>query len=480
MALSVHNAAPPHLSIPHIPRLQYRTTSSDHIDFAPSESVGSMSPASASFSLAVASTSPSSPGPSDLYLSPKSTTEGTKIPKSLDSVAPSVSPPSKPPSAKKKSSKQRGKLFFGFFSVKEPSQQAFDDYQRQLRKKGGTRNGRVNPVGLPGVSTAKLPPTVPKVNSKWDGVPQVLKEKGKQKQIARPPSSDRCSRSVRTSGSETSMGAMSASTRSRASSRHSSAAAMQKFSTTSLSDFYGWESGSTSSCSFPGNEIKAQSQVAPNVRKAHLLASAPPPLPPSIPEEYLGTFQPDITLTSGQPERFSSPAHGANRSSLVSSAAASPSRQLPYIQSDLPTKDVNINTLRETPTTDEVIITSTGFHILGPPASARHKSSTSPVFASEAKRVDVKDEKSRFHSDLKIKIKAPGQSPLACDTSSLDSNLDRRRTKTDISTVGEAIESKGEIMPRTKSILDGRCCSPSTLDGGQKPRKKSLMALFGK
>ena len=56
-----------------------------------------------------------------------------------------------------------------------------------MRKKTQARKGRPSAVGMPGVSSAKLPPTVPKVNTRWDGVPQALKEKEKEKDKAKDP-----------------------------------------------------------------------------------------------------------------------------------------------------------------------------------------------------------------------------------------------------------------------------------------------------
>lgn len=76
---------------------------------------------------------------------------------------------------------KKGGSFFNFLNVKEPSAQAFEDYQNQMRKKTQGKKGRPTAVGMPGVSSARLPPTVPKVNTKWDGVPQALKEKEKEK-----------------------------------------------------------------------------------------------------------------------------------------------------------------------------------------------------------------------------------------------------------------------------------------------------------
>jgi hypothetical protein len=69
---------------------------------------------------------------------------------------------------------KKSSSIFGFLKTKEPSTQAFKEYQEAIRKQAG--NGRLTVVGMPMVSSAKLPAKVPKVNSKWDGVPEVLKE----------------------------------------------------------------------------------------------------------------------------------------------------------------------------------------------------------------------------------------------------------------------------------------------------------------
>lgn len=465
MASPVHSVSSQQLPIPHMPKLQYRTKSSDSINFAQPDSTSSMSTVSISFSSGVASTAPTSPGPSAHCLSPRTKKEGAKTISPVDSMASSVPQSSRLLHASRKNPKRRGKSFFGFFGVKEPSQQAFEDYQRQLRKKGGTKNGRVNAVGLSGVSSAKLPPTVPKVNSKWDGVPQGVKDKGKQKQIAPPPSSGGYSRSIGTSGSEASMSAVSSTTRSRASSRHSSAAGPQQCSATSLSDLYGWESESRSSGSTPGNAIKAhdkarQSSLASTIRKPHVLGPNPPPLPPSIPEEYLVQSL-DTSLRSAQSERCPSPALSTQKSPLDASATASSSKNLPCNQSDRPTKAVIKTTTREIPATDEVILNSNGFRILGPPASARRKSK-SPFLAGEAKEMLVPGGETTLDSESKMETIPYRPSPLA-----------RLNTSASIAPL------EG-FTPRTNPTPEGHHASPSALDEGRKLRKKSRLGLFGK
>ena len=96
-----------------------------------------------------------------------------------------LQPPTSDAPTKKK--KDRPSLF-KFFSVKEPSSQALQQYEETLRKQqsAGRGNssrsgsGRPSAVGMAMVSAAKLPPTVPKVNSKWEGVPDAMVERDKK------------------------------------------------------------------------------------------------------------------------------------------------------------------------------------------------------------------------------------------------------------------------------------------------------------
>lgn len=87
---------------------------------------------------------------------------------------PSVSDASGSPSEKSKSSetlevprKKKGRGLLNFLTVKEPSTKAFEEFAAQQRRELKER-GAERPFG---VSSKKLPPGVPKVNSKWDGLP---------------------------------------------------------------------------------------------------------------------------------------------------------------------------------------------------------------------------------------------------------------------------------------------------------------------
>lgn len=73
--------------------------------------------------------------------------------------------------------KKKGNSMFGFLTLKEPSQSALEQFAEKQRKQAAEKGGKVSAVGIPSVSMQKLPPTVPKVNSKWDGIPESLKAK---------------------------------------------------------------------------------------------------------------------------------------------------------------------------------------------------------------------------------------------------------------------------------------------------------------
>lgn len=75
--------------------------------------------------------------------------------------------------------KKKHSSLFGFLSLKEPSTSALEDFARQQQKQAAAKGGRATAVGMPGISSQKLPPTVPKVNSKWDGLPSPVRDKAK-------------------------------------------------------------------------------------------------------------------------------------------------------------------------------------------------------------------------------------------------------------------------------------------------------------
>ncbi|KAF7508965.1 hypothetical protein GJ744_008521 [Endocarpon pusillum] len=89
----------------------------------------------------------------------------TSAPRSPSARSFAMSSTAKPAKDKKKPS------FLGMLFIKEPSTDAFLHMQNQSQKQTAQKPGRMNPPGMSGVSSTKMPQDVPKVNSKWDGMP---------------------------------------------------------------------------------------------------------------------------------------------------------------------------------------------------------------------------------------------------------------------------------------------------------------------
>lgn len=332
----------PEVVVPWIPRLQYRAKLGN--DPEPVVNVDAISPVSSAFSSSLASTAPSTPALSERSPSPNSSLSAyRKYRQKLMESSSSSNHLShnNDNAAERKPPQKRASSFFNFFSVKEPSQQALEDYQRQLRRSGGasSKDRRLDTVGLTGISSAKLPPTVPKVNSKWDGVPhQLIKEKQKEKEKQKQKQKRNAhlqfsgySRSLRSSGSERSGSTTtSSSALSRSSSQHQepsyslAAGRLQSHTSASnFSDLYGWESGIGSIISISaggtggddgnspegGKRIKYRSKQKLPRKNASYLQAPPPPLSQIIPDQYLDQDLSDLGSLLGPPTAQSSSPH---------------------------------------------------------------------------------------------------------------------------------------------------------------------------
>jgi len=86
---------------------------------------------------------------------------------SFSTASQSASDNSRSSEALQAPAKKKAKDFLNFLTIKEPSTKALEEFaaqqQRELKQRGLTR-----PFGI---SDSKLPANVPKVNSKWDGLP---------------------------------------------------------------------------------------------------------------------------------------------------------------------------------------------------------------------------------------------------------------------------------------------------------------------
>ncbi|KAF2172860.1 hypothetical protein M409DRAFT_16814 [Zasmidium cellare ATCC 36951] len=72
-------------------------------------------------------------------------------------------------------SKRKSSGVLSFLTLKEPSTSALDQFAEHERKKTAQKGAKSVTAVMAGVSSQKLPDHVPKVNSKWDGLPESTK-----------------------------------------------------------------------------------------------------------------------------------------------------------------------------------------------------------------------------------------------------------------------------------------------------------------
>lgn len=364
-----------------LPRLSYRVSSCD---------AQSVSSASTQFTTSTASTTPTSPLHSDFCPSPRSPASDMSLPSSprQSSFAPSSKASSK---ASSNLTKKRSKFLSGLFGAKEPSAQALQNYERQLMKQG---RGRVTPVGMPGVSSAKLPATVPRVNSKWDGVPRTLKEKEKQNDAARQSMSG-LSRQLGTSGSggsEHRTTDRAESSRRRLSRGTVGGASMRSGSSNNLAELYGWETNSShsgsSTINFSAEHRPTTSQSAPSRapsrQQSRSMSSHAHPSPAAIQFSTTELSPPSSVGSPNPPSLSSSP-----MLTPYDLSPATPNTPPPFISFTSPKSEARLEentkiTVLEAPGLEkEVTVKSAGVNILRPPAAAKRKPKPTPLQPSE-------------------------------------------------------------------------------------------------
>ncbi|KAL8758133.1 MAG: hypothetical protein Q9199_001717 [Rusavskia elegans] len=356
---------------PHIPKLTYRNAPSTlSVDNHSIRTVDTQS------STASNSTCATSPPTSSFTGSPRSYqfSDDVLSPLSLDGVSdPRPSSTVLSPQTAKEAKKKPSSIF-KFFSVKEPSTQAFEAYQEQMKKRGTTQTGRANAVGLPGVSSARLPPTVPKVNSRWDGVPQAAKEKVKEKDNpSRSSFASSASRPLYTSRSYGST--MTTATASSTSSTRSDLRANGKLrldnSSGNLADLYGWEvpphstltgiSSGSSTRSFP-LDSRCSAFAAPTLQRKR--SSFFPQIPSVLPPAYESPAEtpPPLDPSSNRPSPLDFP-------NLPT--PSTPKDSVPSWSSDKSNSCQNLPSKEPAQIGKEAVtLSSSGINVLGPPVSA--------------------------------------------------------------------------------------------------------------
>ena len=474
-----------------LPKLSYRTKSCD------TESVSS---ASTGLTRSTASTTPTSPLQSDFCPSPRSPPSEMSLPSSPRQS--SFGPSSKAPS---NLNKKGSRFLSGLFGVKEPSAQALQDYERQLKKNG---RGRVSAVGMPGVSSAKLPATVPKVNSKWDGVPRTLKEREKHSDARRQSISGL---SRRPSGSRSGGSDHRATSTADSSKRRVSRGTLDGVSTWSgssnnLAELYGWETNSphsgSSTINFSAEHRPTTSRSVPSLPKNCSISRHEPPASLAITSPPVEPCPPSPSCSPNPPSLSNSPVLTPSDSSPAT--PATPAIPPPLISLIPPKLESNhrestkIAVLEAPGAANEVIVKSAGVNVLGPPAAAKRKSKPTPLQTCER---DPKmsgagfQSSSGFSQDVPVpKVTSPPRPSLAScfpnttgtPISGSPANMftghdpSRERQLLGSSLKNRAAAQRHYADPATDVSAKGEKIITSTAEGGKSLGKKSRMAFFRK
>ena len=293
-------------------------------------------------------------------------------------------------------SKKKNLSIFGFLKAKEPSTQAWLDYQDSLRKQQQAQHGRVSAVGMPMVSSAKLPPTVPKVNSKWDGVPDSIAQREKERKAAK--------QDAHRAQAKLMMDGMTggASVRSRSSSRSTGSRKVVHSTQHSVTSLFGEPQGSCSSAASSRPDLPwssasvTESDRSPSIFGSALNSGPQTPLSdisafvPSLPEAMklpeepskmlltMGFEVPEVLkLTASPTTSVNKPLPMTPQHSVALHATASAT---PNANPKRPVLDRHA-TIPSVPSLEFVPLRSSGATVLAPPISAQRKNKASPCSA---------------------------------------------------------------------------------------------------
>lgn len=437
------------------------------------------------------SCSQSSPLHSEFSVSPRLPPSDANTPASSRPV--SISPSSSIPRTPNNSTKKRSSYFTGIFSAKEPSARALIEYQKQLLKQG---NGRVSAVGLPGVSSAKLPPTVPKTNSKWDGIPHAVKERERQQEMVNRQSVGGIGRTTSTAGSSTSdVGSISASSWRKRDSRGTlGRSSAYTSSSNRMVDLYGWEKPGSSD----SNLVKEKDFAIerPSTTQTTSSLSAPtlqpnsrfPPHEANSPQGLLGADieqspPPVMSGALGLPEHSHSPGHTPCEPSPVT-----PNGPSPLVSQIAPDSEKTLYEPSETiiaESADQVVLKSTGANILGPPAAGRRPKANQSHGQSE----QIQELGAQLNSILKKEAtpikRTPPRPALASYFEGHNSGTSaaplRRNSTRDRLGLGMTLKTQTHTPPWTAGTgaKGGRDITP-TPEAGHSLRRKARMSMFKK
>jgi hypothetical protein len=319
-----------------------------------------------------------------------------------------------PPPTKKKQS-----LFGGLFATKEPTQLALNQVAAQLV----AQHGSTSPTRVPNVRMEKMPEHVPKVNSKWDGVPEVVKErekkeKDRQRALKRQSmmsttsrarsveSSERRGRYQQSEGSsarDLSIGSRPKSTTSRKSDPR--APNPHRFYAQSVNSSGDLASQQRSEDGPDASARPSRSLRSPSVSSVPDVTVAITAPPPAVPEIYRSNMKKTVAESSGssRASKISQAASSEGRASVAEvvpehtrSPVATPREGSPVTPSTQHAREHYTNvrsSMISNP--DTVALESTGPNVLGLPVASKKKlmkQRSEAFLAGEARPFELPDE----------------------------------------------------------------------------------------
>ena len=359
---------------------------------------------------------------------------------------------------------------------------------------------------MPGVSSAKLPPTVPKVNSKWDGVPPTREEREREKERANRHSFIVRSHSTRSSRSEASQSnpipsiGLAAPTgecyrRGRVLGFHgfvsdpASIGGPLNLESSNVSSTSVLSRSEAKDCpSSEGSSVKSSSTNGIPDLVPFVLSDIPKP--PAIPGEYLGERLTSSSTYTGPPIRKTLLSPVVAAESPVVPLAPSAAERLSFLQFQLDSKENPLaSVLRNQPSLEKVILRSSGSNILGPPVTAKRRTKSCVVqstqMASNKASREIATPPSILKKDQRNRKSMPAPRP---PSSSHLLNVEAecvKRTNSSRDRLGLGMSLKGgasapwDLPDDVKDDADPRVLTPTPRGGGTL-RRKNRLSMFAR
>lgn len=422
--------------------------------------------------------------------------------------------------------KRKSSIFGGLFQVKEPTQVALNQVAAQIK----AQHGSTSATKVPNVRAEKMPEYVPKVNSKWDGIPESVKRIEKEKKAREKGRDKRDSFSL----SEYSMYQGRERGRGQFNSRNSSSTtgsfgsrgrSSGSYSNSTRAHFYTQSANSSGDLASqqrtdrpPQRAASLHSQAVSNTSDASFPEPSPDFLPPiRLPVSPLGAgessrsrIQRDLDLPNHPPTGLApinEPPSPRSQSLGDVDAMPAHSTSSPATPQDTPSfalslwEDFEAYSRQggETSTRDKVTLTSSGPGVLGPPVASHstRKSVASGFCAREARELVVPDDEDNGEtpkSDLPLRnMDAGGHSPARQPSAdSRKQGLEKRPTSSRARLgLRATVVSKDDVKPwetqetrksPSRSSKPASEKSESSSRGLPSPRTKlsKSFGLFGK